>query len=182
MADAGFIIDHCLSQGFSGWVGFHFYNEPTLYDCFIESVITQVPEAHYMLWTNGDFLTQSLADLFERIVVTDYGDLALNVAHPSLGVLPSKPDERLTIYDREPDRGWVRCARPSFELPVDCEGGVHLCCQDWRDTFGNVLEEPFVAIADRLAATRAELAQGTSSPPNVCRRCPTPIEEIGQSS
>ena len=46
-------IRAALELGFDGFVSFHFYNEPTLYGSRMTEVMDAVPEARYMLWSNG---------------------------------------------------------------------------------------------------------------------------------
>jgi hypothetical protein len=168
---AAALVREALSLGFTGEVGFHYYNEPTLYPGFIRAVIAEVPEARYMLWTNGDLLTPGLAALCGRIIVTDYGDLGALPEHPNLGVLPCSPDARADIYDSPRIREAATCYRPSFEVPVDCEGRIHLCCEDWRG------EVPIASLAEH-STWRQRLANGTTQPPDVCRRCTSPLSSM----
>lgn len=172
------LIREALRRGFTGEVGFHYYNEPTLYPDFIRRVCEAVPEARYVLWTNGDFLTPLLASRFGRIVVTDYGDVTDEVrALPSVGILPCTPDERASIYESPAVRESVTCFRPSFEVPVDCEGRFHLCCEDWRGdvVIGDVTD--IGAAFDAHARLRAECAAGTCTA-DVCRRCTNPLPSM----
>jgi hypothetical protein len=168
---AGEFIREALSLGFTGEVGFHYYNEPTLYPNFIRAVMEEMPEANYILWTNGDLLTPKLAAKFGRIIVTDYGDLGTLPEHPNLGVLPCVPDSRADIYDSPQIREKVTCYRPSFEVPIDCEGRIHLCCEDWR---GDV---QISSLAEH-AMWRQRLASGTVQPPDVCRRCTSILDSM----
>ena len=168
------IIREALARGFTGEVGFHYYNEPTLYPDFIRRVTEAAPEARYVLWTNGAFLTDRLAARFGRIVVTDYGDLKPLPAHPNLGVIPCTPDARASIYESPEIREHIVCYRPSFEVPVDCTGRFHLCCEDWRGDvwIGDTSDIP--AAFTNHARYRAALASGTGGP-EVCRRCTNPV-------
>ena len=147
------VADEAKALGFRGFVGFHFYNEPTLYPDFIHSVICARPELRYMLWTNGDAL-DGLGELFDWVEVTDYTSPVY--------------DDRLGIYDNEP-HAKAACYRPDVELAIDCDGGVHLCCQDWREDYGNVIDEPLADIMARLEPVRQAAMRGEG--PDVCARC-----------
>ena len=172
IADA--IIREALARGFTGEVAFHYYNEPTLYQAFIREVEARLPKVRYLLWTNGDALTQSFAELFDRIVVTDYGDLGTLPDHPCIGVIPCEPDQRASIYDSPVVRDRVVCFRPSFELPVDCEGRFHLCCEDWAGTVDMGSIDDIPGAFDQASVARSLLADGTDCP-DVCRRCTNPL-------
>jgi hypothetical protein len=107
-------IKAAQSLGFEGFVGFHFYNEPTLYEDRIERVMSQV-DARYMLWSNGK--STRLHDRFEWVFVTPYEQGA-------------NFDDRMLNYEGQ---GWDRaCWRPLIECPIDYSGRIALCCQDWR--------------------------------------------------
>jgi hypothetical protein len=157
------VIRAALRMGFAGHVAFHWYNEPLLYCDRITAVMDAVPEARYLLWTNGTLIDKH-ADVvarFDRVVRTAYdGD----------GNFPFAPDTRLANYG-EHLRGSVRCVRPLVEFPIDCAGNVRLCCQDWRgDTYIGNVHEGFEAVADRWLAITRGIIDGTSCP-DVCLTC-----------
>jgi hypothetical protein len=159
-------IQSALDMGFDGFVGFHYYNEPLLYPERIAAVMDGVPEAKFMLWTNGTLVGDhaSLVDRFDWVVRTDYD---------GRGNYPYAPDGRIHNGTSATSES-VCCFRPRIEMPVDYTGEVRLCCQDWRglSTFGNIAHEAFPVIAARWKACVERIAAGDNPPP--CLSCTNP--------
>lgn len=146
-------IRTALLMGFEGYVGFHFYNEPTLYNERMAEVMNAVPNARYMLWTNGH--NTDLHHRFAWVNTTDY---------PAADF-----DNRLDNYEGE---GWDKpCWRPFIECAIDYSGRIALCCQDWR------MEASVADIAHSEPATALDAwckqAQRVSAGeiPDVCKTC-----------
>lgn len=150
------VVRAALALGFGGWVGFHFYNEPTLYTARMREVMDAVPEARYMLWTNS---TGPVDARFGWVQRSNYADPDYQF------------DARLTNYDttHEPRHGM--CQRPYVECAIDYSGRVALCCQDWRLSASPAdvsTDDPTDALlAWRTLAERA--AQGNG--PEICKTC-----------
>lgn len=118
-------------HGFTGLVGWHYYNEPMLHAArifrLIQRIRLEVPESRFCMWTNGTnkgLWYQSLRDLHEQWHVTPY----------ATGV---RLDDRL---DRRPSKGDKPCLRIFTEFVLDAYGQHHPCCYDWRGeaSLGNV--------------------------------------------
>lgn len=176
-------IVHCAVQayrelGFSGMVGWHYYNEPLLRAgrmfALMERIRSEVPKARFLLWTNGMLIPEECEQYkqFEQIIVSGYNDQGRRgverltakkinarwIDKPELDnrlvqVEPIvKPGEMLTL-----PAGWSiqvdesPCLRPFVEFIVDAYGNTHLCCYDWqgKGTLGNVIVGDFAAIAKR---------------------------------
>ena len=155
-------VRDALTAGFTGWVGFHYYNEPTLYQERMRAVMDAVPEARYMLWTNG---TGSVPGGFDWVVTTNYA---------GNGNYPYAPDTRRDNYTSD-RRGRVECWRPMIELAFDYAGDAPLCCQDWRGDmkFGSLADEPFAVVAERWLDRALKLTLGCDAP-SPCRSCTGP--------
>jgi hypothetical protein len=149
-------IKKALSLGFEGFVGFHYYNEPTLSPERIRAVMQAVPEARYMLWTNG---TNPIPEGFAWVEKSAYG-------HDWQG----EHDERTHNYDG-PKREVTECWRPFIEIPIDYAGNMHMCCQDWDNTIrvGNIAEEGFETVVKRWKGLAETISQGSVFP--VCNGC-----------
>lgn len=146
-------IRSAILLGFRGFVGFHFYNEPTLYEERMAEVMDAVPEARYMLWSNGH--STGLHHRFSWVNVTSYPDAEF--------------DDRLGNYE---GNGWNQaCWRPYIECAIDYSGRVALCCQDWRmeASIADVSQsEPATALYDWYRQAQ-RVSMGVI--PNVCRTC-----------
>lgn len=172
--------------GFTGAVGFHYYNSP-LIDTprvlrVVRAIRARVPQATFCLWTNGTLLPADCSGLaiFSQVHVSDYtrdgfpprNMAALRAACPRVQVHPGTLDRRLQHLTSEHD---APCLRPFTEFIIDHFGNVHLCCYDWRGeaTMGNVLAEPLERIVERFQAARAAMAghRMTADAPAACRRC-----------
>lgn len=178
-------------RGFAGHFAFHYYCEPLMDWPRIQRVAGRIreqdPGATFLLWTNADLLPenlQELADVFCRVVVTNYGghDLSrLREVCPSVGTVGPGLDWRLNPPTHD---GPERCMRPFLELVFDFYGGVRACCYDWRGEIqiGNIHDEP---LDDILAAwERMRVAVGSTpmaaDAPERCRRCGTRYVRLDQ--
>lgn len=160
-------IAYCVSLGFKGRIGFHFYSEPTL---DIERCKRLNTEIHKMglktvMWTNGTS-TVDLSD-FDSIFATQYIGKELGDKK-----IPYDPDNRLHIYDQKITENleYRSCCRPSHvEMPIDYWGDVHMCCGDWdgKVEIGNIMTTDYSNIIDnwRLAIEAADCGFV------LCRQC-----------
>jgi hypothetical protein len=157
-------IREALALGFTGHVAFHYYNEPLLYTDWIEEVMDAVPEARYLLWTNGELMAQ------HPDVVKRFG-LVVRTAYNGEGNFPYMPDTRLENYEG-PQRNVAKCRRQYVEVPIDHTGEMRLCCQDWLGTatFGNITADGFTACYKRWRKTADNIYAGID-PPGVCLTC-----------
>lgn len=174
--------------GFTGLIGWHYYNEPLVYrtEMFrvMDRIREQVPKARFILWTNGMLIPEECDQFsqFEQIVVSCYNEQGREgVRRLKSKDIPcqaiDKPvfDERLTSIatngqDTEP------CLRPFVEFIVDAYGNTHLCCYDWqgKSTLGNVITGDFAEIAKRWRDSLPHIAgkEMTRCAPAVCQTCP----------
>lgn len=156
-------IRDALALGFSGHILFQFYNEPMLYQSRMAAVMDAVPEARYLLWTNGYDRQSPIRERFDLIHQTSYD---------GAGNYPFCPDTRIENYTR-PIRLGVTCRRPLVEFPIDYTGEAHLCCQDWlgTHTFGNITSEPFETVYRRWRDAADNIVNGRTPQPGVCCSC-----------
>ncbi len=168
-------------HNFRGLIGWHYYNEPTLTETsmlrLMDNIKRQVPQARFVLWTNGTRLPENLARYrqFEQVYITNYdgADFSrVTTELPQTKILRPTMDGRLGQVDRESDRP---CYRSFTEFIIDYHGNVHLCCFDWRGKacMGNVFAESFGAILSRFQAARMAMVgeRMTEDAPASCRRC-----------
>ena len=143
--------------GFTGLIGFHFYNEPMIYWermlHLMDSIRAEIPESRFILWTNGTILIdEPRFDNFELVVVTNYlnKDRAVYEKYYRNKLLIQEPnfDDRLT-YGGAKDKS--KCQRQFIEFIIDSYGEVILCCQDWHTEvkIGNVNYEELSELSDR---------------------------------
>ncbi len=188
------VMEAVQDLGFHGFVGFHYYNEPLLYADIIAKVIAGGAYGRFMLWTNGLLLKEEHARLFQWIVITDYRDntgrdlrgeirrLRALFPETTIQLIPERHDGRANNYDysrKEP----VPCFRPNLEIPIDCRGDVHLCCQDWKGEarIGNIRRNSLAEIlaGGEYAAMVEAVNAGSDDVAEICRRCRAQIGEPG---
>lgn len=176
--------------GFSGLVGWIYYNEPLLEMERMFSVMSRIrescPFARFMLWSNGQLLPEQPDGrfaAFEQLFISQYDeapDLTPKLAalHQIVGgrlrVLPHRQlDDRLQRL--VPDDPEVACLRPYVELIVDAYGNIHLCCYDWRgEAFkANILVEDFEEVLSRWRQQLRYIAGHRMGEfaPEACRAC-----------
>lgn len=172
--------------GFTGIVGWIYYNEPLLQADrmfrLMGRIRDAVPHARFMLWTNGMLIPPDCDAYrqFCQIIVSGYNDQgrrgydrlrakgisALFRDHATL-------DDRLC--DRPPDDSKTPCMRPFVEFIIDNFGNHHLCCYDWRGraSLGNVFTESLADIAARWRETIEYIGRRemTEQAPAACRAC-----------
>ena len=173
--------------GFRGLFGFHYYNEPMLYFNKLMSLVSgiraELPESRFVLWTNGDhfreYMKPDLAN-FETIMVTDYGDLDVDLTikvAPHASIVKVKRDQRkIAIAEWYAEQETHHCFRPGTELVVDYHGNLHFCCYDWRglSSPGNLLTSDTKECIENWQRMRDAIftAEQMKDMPIACRRCP----------
>ena len=172
--------------GFSGLVGWVYYNEPLLEAArmfrLMRAVRDRAPAARFILWTNGTLIPEACEEYaaFEQIVVSAYtaegrrGCTRLTAKGVQARVCDNPAlDGRLTYV--APSDPTAPCLRPFVELIVDAYGNTHLCCYDWhgRSTLGNVLSADFGDVARRWRECLPKIAgpHMADDAPAACRAC-----------
>jgi len=172
--------------GFTGLVGWIYYNEPLLQMermfSLMERIKDEAPKARFILWTNGTLIPEDCERfrLFEQIVVSQYNEqstlgigrlASLNI--PCKVIRDAQLDNRCYLPTNEETQ--TPCLRPFVELIIDNHGNSHLCCYDWQGsgTLGNVFDDGFAAIVTRWRDALPEISGHTMTEdaPEVCRGC-----------
>lgn len=164
--------------GFSGLIGWHYYNEPLLRSgrmfALMGRIKQEVPQARFLLWTNGMLIPEECEQYkqFDQIFISGYNEQSRRGAERLVAKqINSRWIDNPVLDDRlvqvEPivksgemltlPTGWSvqvderPCLRPFVELIVDAYGNTHLCCYDWqgKGTLGNVITGDFAEIARR---------------------------------
>jgi 2-deoxy-scyllo-inosamine dehydrogenase (SAM-dependent) len=166
MPDAVFdtLVSELARLRFVGRFSHHFLNEPLLrkdLEDLVARVHRAVPGAFQVLFTNGDFLTESrytslLAAGIAEIVLTSHSGRS----HPERAKQHVQFPEEMTLSNRG---GYLTklprttaaqqrtpCFAPSEMLIVAANGDVLLCHEDAnrRHVMGNVLHDPLDVIWD----------------------------------
>lgn len=162
--------------GFTGYVAWHFYNEPLLYKkrmfALMKTLKETVKDVKFILWTNGELLKiDKKLELFDRVVITNYNNRPSSYfeqffKNQNVYLLAPVFDGRLDIKGKQ---DWVTpCFRPYVEFIISFYGDVHMCCQDWKNEIkiGNVFDKSF----DFLVKKRNKMLNGRL-PPKTCVTC-----------
>jgi hypothetical protein len=181
------VLDTLGRAGFGAgkYIAFHLYNEPLLDPrlvAFIEHARARCPEAGIILWSNGWYLTETIArelaaagvthfmlSAYSRGAQDRFRALRLHL-HENLGAclqdghLPvyfrirrcSRLDDRMQMISPPEESDSRPCHQPLSDLTIRASGSLGLCCYDWAEkrVFGNLNRQPF---ADCLAAQFADL-------------------------
>jgi 2-deoxy-scyllo-inosamine dehydrogenase (SAM-dependent) len=183
------IIDELSAIDYAGRVSYHFYNEPLLrkdLESLVERVGTGVPLAHQVLYTNGDYLTdtryRALRDAgIEFFVVTSHD----GKTHPQREVQVVQFSADLELTNRggalehiTTDCGDVhlsRCFAPSEMLIVTVTGDIVLCYEDAfrKHVMGSIVDRSLgdIWFSEPFATLRHKLAGGDRSVTDICRKC-----------
>ena len=172
--------------GFTGLVGWIYYNEPLLQADRMFALMGRIkaaaPAARFILWTNGMLIPEEVGPYrqFEQIIVSEYNSQSRRgFDRLAAKGIAAKIVENAQLDDRlvrlEPYDPTSPCLRPFVELIVDAYGNTHLCCYDWRGegTLGNVYKRPFAEIAADWRRQLPAIAghNMTHEAPAVCRAC-----------
>ena len=176
-------IEAYEQHGFRGYIGWHLYCEPLLYWDRIRPLMLhirqRVPDARFLLWTNGTRLPKPALQLtiFDQVQVTNYGeaDLSALAGIFNVGRITSPRWDCRWNTATTPGQTSLGCVKPFSEFIVNAYGQVLLCCYDWRGeaSIGNVWDRPFGEIVAAWQAMRDSVAgarMGEDAPAR-CRRC-----------
>lgn len=195
------VFEHIIGQlsaiKFHGRLTYHFYNEPLLnrdLEALVAHAAARLPAASHVIYTNGDLLTTRraaslLAAGVTKFVVTDHGGRRLTAPvrraargwrlfRSAVEFRRYTPDASLFnrggLVQVTNQRRLKYCAYPAYELVIDVEGNVILCCNDYYGShqFGNVMRTPILDIwySPEMTRLRARLLAGHFDLP-ICRTC-----------
>jgi cyclic pyranopterin phosphate synthase len=170
---------------YSGRLSYHFFNEPLLHPKIFEMVALAkelLPEAHQVIFTNGDLLTEEkflkLRELgVFKVVVTAHSGKIHPEREGQINLTPK--DLHLTnrggkVLDKVSNLK-APCFAPSTMLIVGFNGDVILCYEDADRTtiLGNLLETPLEEIwnAPLSVEVRTRLERGDRTVRPVCSGC-----------
>lgn len=165
--------------GFTGLIGWHFYNEPMLQAARMLNLIDKIkvvaPQSRFVLWTNGTILVEdSRFNNIELVYITNYDnqpkELFSKYYHKDLRVNNASFDNRLK-YDDAPSNN--PCLRPFIECIIDAFGELHLCCQDWdnRIKIGNVHLTSLKELSEIKLKIALSISKYISNDMPVCHKC-----------
>ena len=174
-------VEAYRQYGFTGMVGWHYYNEPTLQGERMLRMMDQIQAiapARFILWSNGTRLEFILRhrERFAYVHCSPY-------VNDPLGL---QLDNRLACPPRR--EGYQSadgpCCRPFTELIFDCFGNQHPCCADWQGkaSLGN-LREGFTVILERWAKFQDAVCGKwmRNDAPSACRECGSPFRNCSIS-
>jgi len=183
---------------FRGWVGFSFYNEPTLAQDRLFALVSKLklvaPKVKFMLTTNGTKLSDDVSPfgVFDWMGVTDYGGaeqpdpeklealraiigVGRTVDKEPRGLFVSKGRLDKRMRGAGPDRSNVACVYPFQDFAIDAFGNCHLCCFDWRGQvhIGNVIIDGVSACLARWEEIVRSISGSrmTEEAPEACKHC-----------
>jgi hypothetical protein len=172
--------------GFTGLVGWIYYNEPLLQSGrmfnLMDQIKAKVPMARFILWTNGTLIPEDCEEYrgFEQIVISGYNEQSQRgAARLAAKQINYRYCEDADLDDRLaqltiPEDGQP-CLRPFVEFIIDNHGNQHCCCYDWQGlgSLGNVFTKDFADLArdwrEQLPAIAG--ARMSDGAPVVCRGC-----------
>jgi hypothetical protein len=184
------IIDAAVTAyeklGFTGLIGFHYYNEPLLQAKRLfrvaANILGRAPKARFLLWTNGMLIPENVDQysLFDQIVISGYNEESAR-GRDRLAAAGIKCDyvDNAQLDDRlqtlEPKDKSASCLRPFLEMIFDHYGNTHLCCYDWRGqgTTGNLNDQSIEELAAMWYRSLPKIAADKMSEdaPTVCLNC-----------
>jgi hypothetical protein len=177
-------------MGFTGRIGFHYYNEPTIqWNRLLDlksKIESAIPSQTFVLWTNGlnlRKLEQAPAEAkphFTDIVISNYFQKDWSWVAPYCDRL--EIGSGLLDGRKWPTRQESRtfCLRPFNEMIFDNYANAHLCCADWQGTssLGSLYHDSFENILERFQRVRTALIRTTIADPDnimeippLCARC-----------
>lgn len=191
------IIDQLRLIGFRGYLTYHFFNEPLLnrdLEELVRHAARYLPRARHVIFTNGDLLTSARASsLFAAgvnlFMVSNHGGHRLTefvehlertwwIFHPRIWI--RRFTQARSLFNRG---GLVEVTRPrrfdycsylAFEMVIDVDGNVVLCCNDYYGAtqFGNIMQTSILNIwrSSAMTTLRKRLLKGEFDLP-ICRKC-----------
>lgn len=171
------LLDQLAAIDFTGKFSYHFYNEPLLrkdLERLAGRVRTRLPNAYQLLYTNGDFLSDTRYETL-RVAGIDHFLVTRHDGDP----IPERPQqtvqypEDLTLTNRGglmtgvavlPEPLHQPCFAPFDFLTVTVTGDVVLCCDDAEreHVMGNILSQSLADIwfSPEFMRVRGELRKG----------------------
>jgi hypothetical protein len=155
------------SNGFNGYVAWHYYCEPTLNLPRIYNLTPKIRNLglRTLLWTNGSNPFDS--SYFDKIIVTEHTPVKLDASK----IVISDLDDRIQIYDMDMIDSLRSCYRPlSIEMIIDYYGDLHLCCGDWKNKcdIGNIQDGNWDKLLHMWDVHTALAVDGSLE---ICRQC-----------
>ena len=187
------IIADLADINFTGFVNYHFYNEPLLDErlpSWIRRAKQRLPSAFHRIYTNGDFLTMDMAETYisagvSCFFVTNHSKVAdvFNARmKPLIEKYPGHMRINRQLHDDHDSRGGLiasgtpqsrRCALYN-NLQITFTGDVILCCNDYlrKHVFGNVMHNSVIEIWKKpgYAKLRSDIRKGKLRL-EICKRC-----------
>lgn len=172
--------------GFTGLIGFHYYNEPLLQKerlfRIAAKILNRSPKARFLLWTNGMLIPEECDQftIFDQIVISGYNadsargrDRLKARGINCLYADDAQLDNRMqTLVPRDKS---ASCLRPFLEMIFDAYGNTHLCCYDWRGegTTGNLHTSTIDDLAAKWRDSLPKIAGAkmADDAPRVCVQC-----------
>lgn len=167
--------------GFSGLIGFHYFNEPLMAKermlKLIKRIKNELPQSRFVLWSNGELIPEDCSELacFDMIIITNYHGKNFEKVKsvvPRVVVNNCNFDERL---DATTGPSNTPCYRMFSEFIIDYFGNVHICSIDWRGEvkIGNVWKEPLSVLVAKFQKIRRQISKRAMDhgSPEVCKNC-----------
>ncbi len=187
------IIDELSHLRYKGRISPHFYGEPLLdkrLAKFISYARTGCPDSYILIDTNGDYLNENLIKRLissgvNKFFVTSYDESIPDHLRLLRNKFPANISLRSHLDFKKVNRSGkifdVKtvcdkiCYNPTFQLIIDWQGDVLLCCMDYYKevTFGNVKDCRILDIwsNDRLQNNRIQLRKGNRESISICKYC-----------
>ena len=180
------IIGELKRIGFSGRLSYHFYNEPLLrsdLENLVRYVSEKLPNAYQLLFTNGDFLSDSRYLQLKKAGISHFfvtrHDFQ-NIKERKDQIVVTPKDLILTnrggnLYKlKEPLK--YPCYAPSEILIITVTGDVLFCFEDARRTnvMGNIVQKPLKDIwfSSEFNRLRKVLNKGDRlNSLSICKNC-----------
>ncbi len=187
------IIDELSCLKYKGRISPHFYGEPLL-DNRLPDLISygrkKCPRAYILIDTNGDLLDETIirklySSGVNKLFVTSYDAsipdrlLSLRDKYPAIVRVRSVQDFNKVnrsgkIFDKKKKLKKV-CLNPSFQLVINWQGDVLLCCMDYYKevSFGNVGTSSIANIwlSEKFAYVRRSLRIAQRETIPICKYC-----------
>jgi len=198
------VIQQLIDIGFGGVLCFHFYAEPLLnkkLDQYASYARRQLPEAQFIIYTNGDYLTAQRHRELTRagislFFITRHDNLIPDFLAPVLQepnvLLDTRADMVLSNragllgVPRDPRIRSLPCIFTSESLIVTIDGNVLPCSCDFREThsFGNVKKKHLrdIYASEPCRRFRRDLLAGRREAYPLCRDCDFYGELLGVPS
>ncbi len=187
------IIDELSHLRYKGRISPHFYGEPLLDKRLVDLTTyarEKCPNAYILIDTNGDYLNENI---MKRLITSGVNKFFVTSYDESI------PDHLRLLRDKFPVHISLRsyldfekvnrsgkifdvkticnkiCYNPTFQLIIDWQGDVLLCCMDYYTevTFGNVKDSSILDIwsSERFLDSRIQLRKGNRESISICKYC-----------